>query len=105
MKGCVEVGPSPTMEPCAQIGAANYDTQSRLECAALCEQLKRQFGDPPKGVEIGTKVPAVENKKSSREVVVYFEKGNKQAEDYAAYIGNNVPIKWDEAALKYIKGE
>ncbi|SPK77470.1 conserved protein of unknown function (plasmid) [Cupriavidus taiwanensis] len=42
----IEVGPVPAEESCAQVGQADYETQSRLECAVFIRQLKRVFGNP-----------------------------------------------------------
>ncbi|MFS8931467.1 hypothetical protein [Cupriavidus taiwanensis] len=42
----IEVGPVPAEESCAQVGQADYEAQSRLECAVFIRQLQRVFGNP-----------------------------------------------------------
>lgn len=47
----IEIGPTPTEEPCQQVGMPSYDGKiAKLECNAFKHQLERMFPDGEFGV-------------------------------------------------------
>lgn len=104
MRDWLEIGASPADEDCAQIGSDDYPEKSRLECRVFANQLRRVFGDPPSGAEIGVKAFR-HDFGTYREVVVFFDDAKSEEEEnpgfeYAINVENNTPEKWDILALK-----
>ena len=103
MRDWLEIGSTPCDEECAQVGTDDYPEKSRLECRVFANQLRRVFGDPPAGAEIGVKA-FQHDFGTYREVVVFFDDAKSKEEgnpgyEYAIKVENNTPAKWDIPAL------
>lgn len=49
MRDYLTLGPVPTDEPCAQVGADDYYQRARLECGRYAEQIRRHYPEPEHG--------------------------------------------------------
>lgn len=97
----IEIGPTPAMEDCAQVGEHGYATKSRNEMIAYINQLYRHFPD------IKNQDDIYFMHKYNRhdfgyygEVRVYYPMHNKAALDMALEIERNLPEYWDDEARK-----
>jgi hypothetical protein len=94
----ISIGAAPCEESCAQVGAADYEERSIIECLVFMRMLKRLF-------PLAEHVPAKFISQTSphdfgsyREVCVRFDDGNSEAFDYAYQVEANTPAKWDPIA-------
>jgi hypothetical protein len=108
MKDYLNIGSSPVCEKCAQVGSADYDRKSRIECAVFVNQLKRLFPNgnfgvksfPHDGAEVGEII-------YYKEVVAYFDtelaetdEKAKEVMDAAYEAEAKTPEYWDEIACQ-----
>jgi hypothetical protein len=99
MRDYINIGPTPTDEPCAQVGSDNYAEQSRKECIAFCNQLRRQFGEEPTAAHIALK-SFPHDFGSYLEVVCYYDDYIPESVEYAYKLESETPAKWDKEARK-----
>jgi len=95
----LELGPTPSAERCAGIGDDDYDNQSRIECVAFANQLKRLFP------EARYRVRSFNHDFGMyREVCVALEtlhNDNGEVIEPIAYkVEANIPEFWDKEAKK-----
>ena len=92
----LNIGSTPTDEPCAQVGRDDYERMSRIECKVFLDQLRRLFPEPNGGY--------LSIKRFShdfgqyREVVAVYDTDDEEATNWAFNIEANCPEKWDEQA-------
>lgn len=94
MRHYVYLGSAPVMEDCAQLGEPGYEDQAPKECKRFAELLRKKFGKEPDGAQL----LMAENEHdfgTYYEVVCAFERGNKEALDYALKIESNLPEYWE----------
>lgn len=92
----IEIGPAPTCETCAQVGADDYAVRSRRECAVFARMLERLF-PVPEGVQACFKVKTFHHDFGAyREVVVEYE--GHGGIDYACRVERETPERWDPVA-------
>jgi len=93
----LELGPTPAMEDCAQVGWDNYVELSKMELKAYKNQLTRMFPNMPEGAyfkinrnphDFGTYY----------ELAIKYPVDDKEASDFAYMVENNLPENWDEQA-------
>ena len=97
MKDSLNLSPVPLNEECAQLGSAEYSSQSRKECTAFIAQLERVFGPAPSGAYF--KITSNPHDFGTyRDVDIVFNDENETASDYAYRVEANLPEFWDEEA-------
>jgi len=93
---------TPHNEPCAQVGDPNYTMYARMETRAFINQLIRENGTPPEGVEFRiTKNP--HDFGTYLDVAIRFDENEDEQADYAYKVEGNTPEKWDVLAIKELK--
>lgn len=94
----LEIGPTPCAETCEQLGPNYSPSRAKAECRAYIGQLRRMFGDEPKGAYL--KIASNSHDFGTYyEVAVKFD-DNKEATDYAYTLESNSPEYWDDDARK-----
>jgi hypothetical protein len=92
----IEIGPAPTCETCAQVGADDYAVRSRRECAVFARMLERVF-PIPEGVQAKFKVKTFDHEFGVyREVVVEYD--GPDGAEYAYEVERSTPERWDPVA-------
>ena len=94
MREYLPLGSTPTGESCAQIGSRDYAKRARRECQQYIDQLIRQFGEPPAGVNFMTKT-FPHDFGSYYEVVIWYTVGDPIQESYAFSVEGSLPESWD----------
>jgi hypothetical protein len=98
MRDFLNIGSTPTDEPCAQIGSPDYYERARIECRAYANQLKRLF---PFGSFVVKSFP--HDFGTYFEVVAKYDTDEQERE--AAFAAEaNSPEHWDADALLEIAG-
>ncbi len=104
MRDQLSLGPTPTAEPCEQLGA-HYDAiRARQECKAFMGQLRRTFGDEPVGARLRISSNAHDFGTYHEVEVVYADESEKACE-YAYRLERETPEQWDEQARNELSGE
>lgn len=105
-KQILNLAPTPLDEQCTQVGDPNYHEEARKEINAFIGQLRRMFGEEPKGCRYKiTSNPHDFGTYLDLDIIFYEddeaenEEENKAAQ-YAYNVENNLPNNWDEIALK-----
>lgn len=95
----MEIGPTPVDMPCAQLGVdADFEMQNKIECVAFKHQLERLF--PTATFTVKT-FPY--EREPYREVCVVYDDADEQESELAYEIEANIPVYWDEEAIKELK--
>ena len=102
MRSYLELGPVPVLEECVQVGSDNYKTMVGIECRAYIGQLRRVFGQEPKGAEIRIK-SFPHDLGTYHEVVCYYEEGDNDSTEYAFKLESNLPEYWDSISKAQIE--
>lgn len=97
MRDYLTIGATPPGEECAQVGSDGYYERAKKECRAFLNQLKRQFGDEPKGADLRVKGFS-HDFGTYYEVVCYYDEESEEAADYAFRLESETPEEWDAAA-------
>jgi hypothetical protein len=105
----LDIGPTPSAEPCQQLGSRNYDPEiARLECRAYVSLLTRvaeeecarrgyHFGDTTCSLRIRS-----HDYGAYLEVAVKYDDDHEEAADLAYWIEANAPETWDPEARAYL---
>ena len=102
MKEKFSLGTTPHNEPCIQMGDSNYRRNSRLECLALISQFRRERGPEPAGS--GFKIASNTHDFGNYfDVEIEFEGDNEEAVEFALMVESEIPEKWDEQSLAFLK--
>lgn len=99
MRDYIDLGPTPPLEECAQVGSHNYEQNAKRECQVFIAQLKRQFPDLPVGVELKIK-GFPHDFGTYYDVVVTYNTDDEQATRAAHMIDEQIPAYWDKEARK-----
>jgi hypothetical protein len=62
MATVISIGSAPVGERAAEIWQDDFVERNARECAALHDQILRQFGDPPRGARLGVETISVEER-------------------------------------------
>ena len=97
MQDWLDIGSSPPLESCAQVGRPGYWEQATKECRAYIALLRRTMGTEPTGARLAIK---------SREhdfgtylsVCCFFDSNVQEAIDYAYRCEASGPQEWDQQA-------
>ncbi len=92
----LNIGSTPTDEPCAQIDSPNCSILSHIEARVFINQLYRQF--PTSDIHLKVKTFA-HDFGNYIEVIVLFDENNPKSIDQAYDIEANTPSNWDKEAL------
>ena len=95
MKTHLILGAAPYDEPCAQLGADNYDKQNQLETARYIELLKKKFPGMPAGCFFQRKGFS-HDFGFYHEVVICFDEEKEEQADFAGKVEDNLPATWDD---------
>jgi hypothetical protein len=98
VKDYLELSPTPTGEPCAMVGSADYHRRARLECRVFINQLARAF---PQAIAAGVTFRAASNPHDFGpyyEVRAIFDDENEDQLDWAYIVEGSLPEQWDDDA-------
>ena len=96
MRDSIQLAPTPTNETCAQVGDADFDSRSKVECRAFQNQLTRMF--PPVGNARFVTKSFPHDFGVYREVCVEFDDAVEAEVEFAYRVEGNLPHEWDESA-------
>jgi hypothetical protein len=102
MKDCINIGPVPCDEDCAQVGRDGYQEQAVTECNQFIELLRETFGDEPEGTRLAIKW-FDHDFGSYCEVVCWYEKEDEKAREYAFRCENEMPLTWEGGRREQLK--
>ena len=100
----LSLGPVPSSEDCAQLGAEDYGPSSVRECTEFIGQLIRQHGEPPMGARL-TRKAFPHDFGTYHEVCVIFDEASEDAVAYAYRLEAETPETWDAAAVRELHPE
>lgn len=103
MRDAVDIGASPPMEPCAQLGSDGYYEQARKECRAYIDLLRRTLGPEPPGARLDVRSNP-HDFGAYLSVVCYFDADDEKATAYAFRCESEGPEEWDEPARAELAG-
>ena len=98
----VELGCSPAMEDCAQVGDSDYSERARAECRAYIAQIRRENPGLPEGVTLRMKSNA-HDFGCYYEVVAAYSSSDEEAAEAAWSLEGKTPERWDAAALEELR--
>lgn len=98
----VELGCSPCMEDCAQVGDSDYSERARAECRAYINQIRRENPDLPEGVSLRMK-SFPHDFGCYYEVVAAFSDRDEAAAEAGWALEGKTPERWDAEALAELK--
>ena len=96
----INIGSSPNGEKCVQVGDDDYETKSRKECRIYLNQLRRVYGEEPKGAQLTVK--SFPHDFGSYTEVICKHNDDEKAIEYAYNLENGCE-EWDEQAKKELK--
>lgn len=90
----ISIGPTPSDEPCEQLGP-NYDpTKARAECKRFIALIRKTLGEEPEGARLAIQSSA-HDFGTYYEVVCKYEDGNEAAMEYAFKCESDAPTTWE----------
>jgi hypothetical protein len=92
------LGAGPAEEGCAQVGSDGYEERATVECRAYIAAIQIVCGDPPPKARL---LVEWANHDFGRyaEVVVAFDRNDREAAEYAARCDAQAPTTWAAAGL------
>lgn len=98
----INLGAAPSEENPTQIGVEHYSELARVECYALIDQLRRQFGNEPDGARL--KITANPHEYGIYySVEIQYDPHKPDAVEYALQLEGEYPTHWDAIAKKMLK--
>ena len=97
----LDIGPSPSGEPCSQVGSDNYHDRARKECDTFLHQLRRQFGLEPGSARLAVK-SFPHDFGSYLEVVCYYDDQDEVGVEYAYKLEAETPEFWDDRSRVFL---
>jgi hypothetical protein len=95
MSDYITLGPTPSDEPCAQVGEDLYAQKARTECRRFIKVLREAFGPEPSGAYLTTK--AFEHDFGTYyEVICVFNSNVPESIDYAMRLEDEAPTTWPD---------
>lgn len=101
MKQQIELGSSPSDEPCFQVGDEDYEHNARMECGVYVDLIRRCYraahgdNDLPKGLKLRIKGNS-HDFGTYYEVIATFFDDDAAAVTAAFWLDENAPRTWDE---------
>ncbi len=99
MNDHIDVGATPPMEDCAQVGTADYFERARRECRVYISLLRRALGPEPTGATLQIKSNP-HDFGTYLSVVCYYDVCNEDARNYAFRCESEGPDEWDAIARR-----
>ena len=105
----IDIGSTPALEDCAQVGSENYERRAREECNRFIALIRKTLGEEPEGARLAVKSNP-HDFGTYYEVVCYYEDTNDEARKYAMRCEDEAPEKWGppeglpEASPPLVKG-
>ena len=93
MRDYVDIGPSPSAEPCVSVGELNYTERAREECRRFIVAIRETIGPEPAGARLAIKSNP-HDFGSYLEVVCYYDTDDADAEEYAFKCESDAPEHW-----------
>lgn len=90
----IEIGPSPSDEPCAQVGSPDYEFLARKECSRFRDLIRKHLGPEPEGAYLIIKANP-HDFGSYYEVMCKYDPSVPAAVEYAFRCDNDAPTYWD----------
>jgi hypothetical protein len=97
MQDWLDIGSSPPLEACAQLGRDGYWEQATKECRAYIALLRRVMGQEPTGARLAIKSHE-HDFGTYLSVCCFFDSHVEAAIDYAYRCEASGPQEWDEVA-------
>lgn len=94
MRDKMYLGTVPCNESCEQLGPNYNSVRARLEARTYIEQIVRTCGDPPDSAQFSV-VSCPHDFGNYYEVVLNFDRTNKNEVDYFYRVDESVPSVWD----------
>jgi len=94
MRDCLELGPTPCNENCAQVGIESYHVIAKQECQRYIDLIRKVVGPEPEGARLRIKSNP-HDFGTYYEVACYFDDTNETAIDYAYHCEANLPANWE----------
>ena len=95
MREFMNIGSTPSDEPCASVGEPDYYPRAREECARFIELIRKKLGEEPPGAHLATK-SFPHDFGTYHEVVCYFEDSDEEASQYAYLCESESPRTWQD---------
>lgn len=99
MKTMTEIGSTPTLESCAQVGEEDYERKARKEIRAFCSQIRRMHGAEPGSALLVTKQNPHDFGPYYEAAVQYDDEAPAEVR-WATAVVDNLPAEWDDQAKK-----
>ena len=95
MRDFMDIGSTPSDEPCAQVGEDNYMERAREECNRFIELIRKKLGEEPPGARLAVKSNP-HDFGTYLEVVCHFEDSDEEARIYALRCESEAPRTWQD---------
>ena len=93
MSNFITLGPTPSDEPCAQVGEDLYAQKARAECRRFIQLLRETFGLEPSGAYLQAKA-FPHDFGAYWEVVCHFNPEVPESIEYALRLESEAPTTW-----------
>jgi hypothetical protein len=93
----LDIGSSPPMESCVQVGSEGYSKQARFECRLYIELLRRTVGPEPEGARLSI-ASNPHDFGTYLSVRCYYDPTHPLALEYALRCEAEGPEEWDDLA-------
>lgn len=91
------IGSGPYEESLAVLGDRPFSKRNLIETLTYAKQLKRKFGDPPPGTELGVGSEILDSAGVLWSVRVTYEQDDPEAVAYLGRVSEGMP-RWDQAS-------
>jgi len=95
MKDCMDIGPTPPAEDCAQLGEPGYYEKAQEEGKRYIALIRKKLGKEPEGAHLRL-VGHNHDFGTYYEVACYYDDQNEEAMHYAYRCESDGPQTWDD---------
>lgn len=95
MREYMNIGSSPSDEPCAQVGEPDYYERARDECNRFIELIRKKLGPEPPGARLAVK-SFPHDFGSYLECICWFDDSDEEASHYAYLCESETPRTWQD---------
>lgn len=94
MRDYLDIGPTPSDEPCQQVGTRDYDaSKARAECRRFIDAIRLTLGDEPEGAQLKIRGEP-HDFGTALSVVCYYDDAYPASIDYAFKCESDSPPYW-----------